>query len=36
LAVPFLALGLAGAMIAKDFPLAKDLPLIRGFSFMIM
>jgi hypothetical protein len=28
--------GLAVAMIAKDFPLAKDLPLIRCFSFVIM
>jgi hypothetical protein len=28
--------GLAGAMIAKDFPPAKDLPLIRCFSFVIM
>jgi hypothetical protein len=28
--------GLAGAMIAKDFPFAKDLPLTRCFSFVIM
>jgi hypothetical protein len=28
--------GLAGAMIAKDFPPAKDFPLIRCFSFVIM